>query len=143
MSIQPGLNAFSPDHISNGLFRPYIHPNAWVAAFADSKPSIIVEWPEIQKLQKLILSFDTDWDYAMESSLLGHAERVMPFVVRNYKVYDGQNSLLYEKNGNYQTRNEIILENAVKTKRLKFVFESMSPHVPVSLFGIAVYENIR
>jgi hypothetical protein len=40
-------------------------------------------------------------------------------------------------------QHEIILENAVKTKRLKFVFESMSPHVPVSLFGIAVYENIR
>ncbi|MBK8504039.1 MAG: FAD-dependent oxidoreductase [Saprospiraceae bacterium] len=142
MRIRPGLDAFSSNQIRNGLFRPYIHTNAWVAAFDDGKPSITVEWPDIQKLRKFVLSFDTDWDYAMESSLLGHAERVMPFVVRNYQVFDDQGNLLIEKKDNYQTRNEIILENTIKTKHLKFVFERTDSHVPVGLFGISIYNDI-
>jgi hypothetical protein len=139
MQIQPAIKAFSEHQISNGIFRPYIHSNAWVASFDDHKPVITVQWPHHQKIQKLVLSFDTDWDYAMESSLLGHSERIMPFVMGKYQVYDDRDKLLFEKKDNHQTRNQIILEKVIETKQLKFVFERTHSNIPVALFGISIY----
>jgi hypothetical protein len=75
----------------------------------------------------------------MESSLLGHTERIMPFVVRSYQIYDGDSNLLYTKRENHQTRNVIVFEQQIKTKQLKLVLQKPDVQVPVSLFGLSVY----
>lgn len=138
MKINPGLDAFSPGQVRDGIMRPYIHANAWIAALSDKEPELSVTWPEDKLVRKITLSFDTDWDYAMESSLLGHSERIMPFVVRNYRIFSGD-QLIYEKNNNYQTRNEIRLEVPRSTRHIRFVFEKPEQHIPVGIFGIAIY----
>jgi hypothetical protein len=139
MKIHPGIHAFGEDQIRNGIYRPYLRPNAWVASLEDPEPVLMVSWPEVQSIRKMILSLDTDWDYAMESSLLGHSERIMPFVIRNYQVFNALDHLIYEQKDNHQTRNGIFFDEAVKTNQLKFIFQRPDVHVPVSLFGLSVY----
>ena len=68
MNIEPPLTCFGEENIVNGFHRPYIRPNAWVADLNVSNPNIIIEWEEPQNIGLIVLSFDTDWDYAMESS---------------------------------------------------------------------------
>jgi hypothetical protein len=51
----------------------------------------------------LELSFDTDFDYSMESVLMTHAEAAMPFCVRQYRVRAGS-EIVAESQDNHQTR---------------------------------------
>jgi len=139
MAIKPGLDCFGPENLSNGTFRPYLRPNAWVAALDDENPELALQWASPLVIRTILLSFDTDWDYAMESSLLGHAERVMPFTVRDYEILNGKETLLHKVKGNYQTRNEIHFETPVETDKLVIRFMKPSKHVPVGLFGINCY----
>ncbi len=139
MKIHPGIRAFGAEQIRNGIFRPYLRPNAWVASPENPEPVLIVNWPEIQSIRKMVLSFDTDWDYAMESSLLGHSERMMPFVIRNYRVFDASDHLIYEQKDNHQTRNEIFFDEVVETNQIKIIFQRPDIHVPAGLFGLSAY----
>ena len=48
--------------------------------------------PNLRQLTRIELVFDTDYDHPMESVLLGHPERVMPFCVARVVVRDGNNT---------------------------------------------------
>ena len=74
----------------------------------------------------------------METVQMGHAESVMPFCVRNYKLMNENNQLLYEKEGNYQSVNTIEFHEPVSIRELKVVLEHPSSTVPASLFHIIV-----
>jgi hypothetical protein len=134
------VQAFGVEHIRNGIDRPTIQPNAWVADFADEAPCVTMEWDTEQTIGSLELAFDTDFDHPMESVLMGHPERVMPFCVRNYNVEDGQGRVLYTKEGNYATRNRIVLSEQVRTNRLLIRCQHPSPEVPASIFSIRCFE---
>ncbi|MCB0689884.1 MAG: hypothetical protein KDC53_25265, partial [Saprospiraceae bacterium] len=140
MKIKPGLRAFSVQNLRNGINRPYISTNAWVAALEDDQPTLKISWNNKQVIKKLIFSFDTDWDQAMESSLLGHAESVMAFVVRSYLIYAGD-TLVFEKVDNYQTRNICRFKEPIETNEIKNNYKKSLPNVPVGLFGLSIYEE--
>ncbi|MEJ7769452.1 MAG: hypothetical protein WKF89_16660, partial [Chitinophagaceae bacterium] len=75
------------------------------------------------------------------SVLMLHPENTMPFCARNYTITDKEGNRLFEKIGNYQTRNKVRLPMPVITTELKFQFEQSSPNVPVSLFEIRCYAD--
>ena len=133
------LQAFDADNIINGTARPTIQPNAWVADFKDDNPLIILNWINPKHIEKMILSFDTDFDHPMESVLMSHPEAVMPFCIRNYRIYDDKGRKVFEKKENYQTRNEIVFEEALVTTRLMVEVEHPSPHTPAAIFEIRCY----
>jgi len=137
--VKPGLDVFGSENINNGFVRPTNRPNAWVAKFGDSSPNITLQWPEKKSIQTIKIMFDTDYDHAMESALMGHPERVMPFCVRNYSILDAEGDIVYKKEKNYQTINEIKLDEPVHTKNLTFSFEKPSKNVPVGVFEILCY----
>ncbi len=139
LSISPAIHLSATDELRNGFFRPYLKPNAWIADLSDPQPTITFEWPTEIDLQQIVLNFDTDWDYAMESSLLGHAENVMPFVVRDYKIYANDNELIITKKDNYQTRNVCTFDPIIRLNKLTFHFEHPSDKVPAAVFGIQCY----
>ena len=89
LRIQPPLDVFGPANLVNGLARPTRHPNAWVAAFEDMNPTVTLSWAEPQTLDRIELLFDTDYDHPLESVLMGHPERVMPFCVAEVVVEEG------------------------------------------------------
>lgn len=134
--ITPSIQSFANDNLTNGFVRPYLKSNAWTAAFDDTKPTITLNWNESKKINSLKLFLDTDYDHPMESSLWGHPESVIPFCVRNFKVYDDQKNEILSVEGNYQTIVSHNFENAIQTKEITIEIEPISENVPVSVFEI-------
>lgn len=137
-SISPALDLYKVENIGNGFVRPYLGTNAWAADLADSKPQIIFEWETIKEIKNIKLFFDTDYDHAMESSLMGHPESVMPFCAKSYKISDENGTVIYETTNNHQTINDIVLPKSIKIKMLTIDFERSSSSIPVSLFEIFI-----
>jgi len=141
MQISPALEAFSANQLTNGFTRPYRSSNAWVADPMDTNPSLEFQWEQSQKIKTIQLHFDTDFDQPLESSLLGHPESEMPFCVKHYALYDGNDKLLVREESNHQTINRIVLNEAVTTDRITLKLLHPSADVPAALFG--AYFNIN
>src|SRR5207302_1638946 len=101
------LSCFSPSNVTNGVARPTSQPNAWVADPTDPSPSLTLRWKAPQTISRIELSFDTDFDHPMETTLLGHPERVSPFCVKAFTILDGSGRELARIQDNHQTRNSI------------------------------------
>jgi hypothetical protein len=139
LAFKPALDVFSIENVRNGIDRPVLQPNAWVAAYEDMEPTITLEWVKRQKISTIHLIFDTDNDHPMESVLMTHPESVMPFCVRNYNIMDDSGRVIYECEGNYQTRNIIHLAQAITTKKLIINIQHPSFMVPAALFAVKCY----
>ncbi len=137
--LEPALAVFGKENIKTGVYRPTTKPNAWVAALEDKTPQLKISWEEPKEINKIDLFFDTDYDHPMESVLMGHPEDVMPFCVRNYQIKDDKGNIIFEKDGNYQTINQVNLKQPVKTKQLTISLEHPSPNVPAALFSVRCY----
>ncbi len=133
---------FGAANIANGIDRPTTGPNAWVADPDDPSPVLTIEWDEPKEIGKIELFFDTDYDHPMESVLMTHPENVMPFCVRNYKVKDDKENILFEKEDNYQTRNTIIFKEPVVTSKIQIEAEHPSANVPAAIFSVRCYRDI-
>jgi hypothetical protein len=134
-----GITAFEPGNIANGLDRPIAHPNAWVADLNEQNPELIISWDEPKTINNIELMFDTDYDHPMESVLMGHPERVMPFCVRNYVLKDDRGRIVYEMKNNYKTINKIVPEKPIHTTRLHLEVEHPSADVPAAVFSVRCY----
>ena len=139
LSVSKGLHIFDPRFLINGVDRPTVRSNAWVADPTDPNPSIEIVWNKKQRISKLVLFFDTDFDHPMESVLMTHPERVMPFCVRAYKILDDKGNTIYEKQDNFQTINAILFDGSVETEKLIVSMAHPSNNVPAALFGIRCY----
>lgn len=140
LKTNSALKAFSTELLKTFVYRPDgLKTNAWVAALSDNNPEIKVVWDKAQSIGSVVLWFDTDFDHAMESCLMGHPESVMPFCVRNYKILDDKGNTVYEKRENFHSRNEIRFEKPLETTSLIIRLDRNSDQVPVSLFGIQAF----
>lgn len=137
-SVSPAIALYNQENVCNGFVRPYLGTNAWAAALSDSNPKLTFEWDETKEIKNIKLFFDTDYDHAMESSLMGHPESVMPFCARSYKISDQNGSIIYQTNANHQTINTILLPNPIKTNQLTIAFENLEHGVPVSVFEVFI-----
>ncbi|KAA9040557.1 FAD-dependent oxidoreductase [Ginsengibacter hankyongi] len=141
IKIEDGLYPFSVENIRNGIGRPTTHPNAWVADYNDPSPSVTLNWSGPKRIKCIEICFDTDFDHPMESVLLGHPERVMPFCVRNYSIIDQSGNVVYKKEDNYQSLNTILFDEALVTDMLQLKCDHPSKDTPVAIFAIRCYEN--
>jgi hypothetical protein len=83
------------------------------------------------------LVFDTDFDHPMESVLMGHPERDMPFCVRRYRVTAG-GELLHASEENHQTRAVVRLLRPITTKEL--AIEVLETHgAPAAILAVRCY----
>lgn len=140
LTLGSPLQLFGPANISNGVARPTTQPNAWVSDLNDPDPSITLRWGEPKRIKKMIFSFDTDFDHPMESVLMSHPENVMPFCLRNYSIFDDNGNKVYEKTGNYQTRNEIHWPSPLVTSGLTIKTTHPSASTPAAIFEIRCFE---
>ncbi|HEX5555114.1 MAG TPA: FAD-dependent oxidoreductase, partial [Chitinophagaceae bacterium] len=136
LDIFPALEPYDASFLHNGFTRPYLRSNAWVADQADPHPTVTLRWETKQKISVVYLHFDTDFDHPLESSLFGHPEDVIPFCVREYRLYDDQNRLVTEVLDNHQTINALILKEPLHTDSLRIEMAHPSSHTPVALFEI-------
>ncbi|WP_310560580.1 FAD-dependent oxidoreductase [Flavobacterium sp.] len=137
-SISPAIELYNAANLCNGFVRPYLGTNAWAANLNDAQPEITLEWDAVKEIKSIKLFFDTDYDHAMESSLMGHPESVMPFCARSYKILDQNGTVVYETSANHQTINTIVLPESIKTNTLTIEFEPSNSNIPVSVFEIFI-----
>ncbi|WP_375586502.1 FAD-dependent oxidoreductase [Cyclobacterium xiamenense] len=141
IACNPQVQVYRPENLFNGTFRPTTQTNAWVTDPKDPEPTLTFSWPEQQKIRKIVLWFDTDFDHPLESTLRGHDERVMPFCVREFRLFDEIGTLLYQEADNHQSRYEIVFGSTVTIKKLVLQLQHPGKNVPAGLFGIGVYES--
>ncbi len=141
ITMDPPLEAaFAPVNVINGWGRPTDQPNAWVAAPDDESPTLTLDWSDPQTIARIELLFDTDFDHPMEHVLMTHPERVMPFCVKRYRIYDAVGRLLFEQTDNHQTRAVISLEPPVTTDQLSIQLLESHGRIPAALFAVRCYE---
>jgi len=161
LKIDPPLAVFSVQNLTNGFARPTNQPNAWVADFSHEQPVISLAWDKPQTIARIELSFDSDFDHPMESVLMGHPERVMPFCVREVMVaipakipvlagyHNGNGSkssdterLIFQIAENHQSRQIIRLATPVTTDALELRLVAPGANVPAALFEVRCYSDI-
>lgn len=138
-SLNQPLNLYNKGYLVNGVFRPYFTSNAWAAAFNDPEPYIELKWDKNQEISEINLLFDTDFDHALESTLMGHPESEIPFCVKHFKIFDDREKCLTEVTDNHQTRFQLKLSEPITTKSVKIIVHHPSASVPAALFGILCY----
>jgi hypothetical protein len=159
LTLDPPLRAFGAENLTNGISRPTRATNAWVADFSQEQPVIHLTWDEPQTISTLEIDFDTDFDHPMESVLMGHPERDMPFCVQDIKIAiapevedsgrtsqtatatltQAATSVIAEIAGNHQTRRTITFDSPVITRRLEIQLLVPSIEVPAALFAVRCF----
>jgi hypothetical protein len=159
LRLSPPLRSFAVKNLTNGISRPTRATNAWVADFAHEQPVIHLAWDKPQTIASIEIDFDTDFDHPMESVLMGHPERDMPFCIQDIKIavaagdQDGDSSahtnvatrslssskVVAEIIHNHQTRRVVRLESPVTTDRLEIHLLAPEVNVPAALFAIRCY----
>lgn len=139
MQLSEPISLFPAQNINNGIFRPTSSPNAWLAALDDEHPTLNLHWETAQIINEIIIAFDTDYDHPMESSQLGHPERIIPFCIQKYRLRDEHGKIFFEMKDNHQTINKIQLSEPIVTKQLIIEPEHPSKHVPAAIFEVQVY----
>jgi hypothetical protein len=137
--LSAALKPFKVSNLINGFCRPTNAANAWVADLDDVNPCVTLSWNEPVEIKRIVLFFDSDFDHPLESTLRVHPERVVPHTVRNYRIMDAEGKLLFEKAGNYQTVNEVILDKLISTSSIKIFPEHPSGSVPAAIFEVQVF----
>ncbi|NHE56039.1 FAD-dependent oxidoreductase [Cyclobacterium plantarum] len=133
------LKMYAKENLFNGIFRPYHTSNAWAAALNDSEPYIELKWGKVQNINEINLFFDTDFDHALESTLMGHPESEIPFCVKHFKVLDDRGNCLTEVHDNHQTRYRLKFVKPLSTQSIKIILQHPAASVPAALFGILCY----
>ncbi|MBM7072700.1 FAD-dependent oxidoreductase [Shewanella sp. 202IG2-18] len=137
-TISPALEISKQLNIYNGYNRPFLGTNAWIASQCDDTPTLEVKWPEEQEITEIILHFDNDFDHPLESTLMTHPEKKMPFCIEKYKIFDDKNNLLKTVTNNYQTVNKLMFTTKIRTASLRFELENPSGTVPAALFELII-----
>lgn len=138
MRAEPPIATFAADHVTHGPERPTGSTNAWVAALDDERPWLELRWPTPQIVREVTLCLDGDFDHPLESVLMGHPEREMPFTVRDARVLDDSGRVLGEITGNHLSRRTIPLEQPVQTASLRVELTRPTANVPAALFRVRV-----
>lgn len=136
MEISPAIQSFGSSNIGNGYVRPWGGANAWVANLNDENPKLKIEWNETKTISEIKLFLDPDYDHPLESTLMGHPEEVVPFMVRNYVIKDLEGTVLHKVENNYQTINTFKPETPVSLKGFAIEVEHPSKDVPAAIFEI-------
>ncbi|TXE13902.1 FAD-dependent oxidoreductase [Seonamhaeicola algicola] len=136
MAIEPAIQAFNSENLGNGYVRPWGQVNAWVANLNDEKPTLKVTWQAAKEISEIKLFLDPDYDHPLESTLMGHPEEVVPFMLKNYVIKDLEGNTLQTVKGNYQAINTLKFNEPLKLKGFIIEAEHPSKDVPATIFEI-------
>lgn len=136
--VEPALDVFGPEHLANGVARPTVRCNAWIADSNDLCPAVTFRWPEPHRIRRIEMTWDADYDHPLESVLMGHPEREIPFCVRRYRI-SAEHRILFECE-NHLTRTSLHLHEPVTTNFLMIeVLETRG--LPAAIFEMRIYED--
>lgn len=138
---EPALQSFAAKQATHAPDRPSDFVNAWVADLGDHRPWLQLDWPNTQRISSVGVTFDPDFDYPMESVLMGHPERVMPFMVRDARLLDDRGQVIAALHDNHQTHWRVQLREPVVTRSLRLEVKHPSATVPAAVFRFRVFTD--
>lgn len=138
-TIQPPLRCFSPNHVINGAARPTDGTNAWAADPGDTSPTLQLTWNQPRRITSLEISLDSDFDHPMESVVMGHPERVIPFVVQEFDVLDDAGAVVARCRDNHQARWRHVFDPALETPALSIAGLRANGPYSVAVFEVRCY----
>ncbi|GAB3899869.1 hypothetical protein GCM10028803_21730 [Larkinella knui] len=139
LKIDSGIALFGVENLRNGIQRPTNQPNAYVADPADPNPTITLSWPSVQRIGRVELFFDGDFDHPLETVIMTHPETEVPFCVRGYILCNDRKERIFQESDNHQTRNTIRFEQPVETRSLTIHLKAMNGPVPAALMEVRCY----
>jgi len=140
ISFDPPVEGFAPASVLNCVDHPMHQANAWLADPADPSPRLTLTWATAQTFRCIELSFDTDFDHPIESVLMHHPDRVMPYCIKRYRLLDAAGHVLHECVENHQSRNVITLPASITTAALHLeILEVNQLGVPPAVFAVRCY----
>jgi len=134
--VNPPLDCFTAKNLTNGYTRPHENPNAWVAHSTVASAELVFDFKESKTIKEFYIHFDTDFDHPLESSLMGHPEKQIPFCVQDFSIYDDSGNLLHEEKHNHQSVRHIRLDQERHGNRFRFVFNRTKRNYPIAIFEI-------
>jgi hypothetical protein len=139
-TFDPPVRPFGAEAVLKGPDRPAQTANAWLPDNDDPAPALTLRWAEAQTVRRIELSFDTDFDHGMESLLIRHPERVIPFCVSSYRLVADNGVELAFVRQNHQTRNVIRLDQPIQTRTLTLEIKQDNG-APPAVFAVRVYDQ--
>lgn len=139
LGIAPPLEGFNATNLIKGPDRPEDSPNAWVADPTDAAPWVELSWERPQFIRRVRVSFDTDFDHPMESVLMQHPERTMPFCITDARLLDDTGRILAKMNDNYQSHWDVRLVHPVTTRKLRLEVNHPASGCPAAVFRIRAF----
>jgi hypothetical protein len=131
---------FSPENVLKGPLRPTTLPNAWVADPEDPEPTLTLTWDQPVKIRRVKVFFDPDWDHPLETVILRHGFRVMPSLVQDFDLLNGDGAILAEVRDNHQAKVVIDLGNrSVPVNELRLRVQPKPNPFPAAVFGIQIF----
>lgn len=141
LGLGSGLSLFGVANVRNGLQRPVAQPNAWVAEPADPNPTVTLSWPQPQRISRIELAFDPDFDHPLESVIMVHPETASPFCVREYILCNDRQERVFHQPDNHQPRNTIRFAEPIVTTSLTLHIKAMNGPAPAALLEIRCYDE--
>ncbi len=143
ITLDPPATPFAAGNLTNGVFRPTDITNAWAADLDDDTPTVELSWKAPQRLRRIDLHFDGDFDHPMETVLHGHPERVVPFCVRQYMLIavspDGDETVIVDEPSNHLSHRTHHVAHDLLIQKLQLTLRHPSNTTPAALFGIRCY----
>jgi hypothetical protein len=139
LEIQPPLEAFAPTNVADGVDRPTDTVHAWVADPADVAPRLAVAWNQPRSITSIDLWFDADFDNPLESVLMGHPERAMPFTVAQWRLTTGDGTLVAQGQDQHQARAAIRLAQPITTDCLVLTCGPTQGGAPAAVFALRAW----
>ena len=139
VTIHPPIEQFGAENVARGAARPTEFPNAWVADSADRGPSLTFAWDQPVQIGHVIVEFDPDWDHPMESVLMTHPEEVVPFMVKDFDLLDGNGAVIAQVRDHHGAHFAFTLDAPLETSALKL--NILSTHgSPAAVFRVRIFE---
>ncbi|XXN65884.1 FAD-dependent oxidoreductase [Enterobacter ludwigii] len=136
-ALETPLQLWHRDYLLNGRLRPEQHTNSWVPALDDAHPSVSWQWAEPQQAQHLTLLFDNDFDHAMETVQMGHAQAVTPHCTTHYRLWLDER-LLAEVTENHHSLCHHVVPEGVSFSQIRLELIASAGALP-ALYGLHLH----
>ncbi|KJV49955.1 fumarate reductase [Pantoea sp. BL1] len=138
-TLETPLKLWHRDYLLNGKLRPEQHTNCWVPARDDAQPTVIWRWEQQQHARQITLLFDNDFDHAMETVQMGHAQAVTPHCTTHYRLWLDE-ELLIEVEDNHHSLCHHAVPQGVSFRQIRLELLASAGALP-ALYGLHLHQN--
>lgn len=136
-ALETPLQLWHRDYLLNGKLRPEQHTNCWVPAQDDTHPNVSWHWNEPQQAKHITLLFDNDFDHAMETVQMGHAQAVTPHCTTHYRVWLDE-MLLADVTENHHSLCHHLVPEGVSFNQIRLELLASAGALP-ALYGLHLH----